>query len=179
MTNQRIRLTKQLLSNALIDLLQRKKISKITIQELSNEAGINRSTFYLHYSDVYDLLDEIEDTLINDVKNYLHSKDSSTSYIEHLLNYIYENKVIFKTLLGFCEESRFNNEFLQLSRNLLLNDIFGDRQLEHGEYIIEYLVRGNNALTLKWISNDFDISVKDLTNIMTKLSQNTLYRNSL
>lgn len=174
MTNQRIRLTKTLLSNAFIDLLQEKNIAKITIQELADKAGVNRSTFYLHYSDVYDLLNEIEERLITDVKMYLDEKNESQSYIEHLLNYIYQNKDIFRTVFVYCDASKFNATFLDLSRDLLMNDFLVNQDDSNVDYVIEYLIRGNNALILKWIHDDFNLSVKELSDLMVELSQSTL-----
>ncbi len=57
--NQRIRLTKRLLHDSLIKLLEEKSIAKITISKLCADAGINRSTFYNHYGSQYDVLDEV------------------------------------------------------------------------------------------------------------------------
>lgn len=51
-----VRRTKRLLKASLIDLLQTKGITKISVSELAQAADINRGTFYLHYRDIYDLL---------------------------------------------------------------------------------------------------------------------------
>ena len=59
-TDQRIRLTRTLLKNALVQLMQENHISKISVRALCETAGINRSTFYLHYTDPYDLLASVE-----------------------------------------------------------------------------------------------------------------------
>lgn len=54
-TDLRIIKTRRAISNALIELLQKKGINKITVAELSQKAEINKGTFYLHYVDIYDL----------------------------------------------------------------------------------------------------------------------------
>ena len=54
--NQRVKLTRQLLQNSLIELMQEKPIAKTTIKEICETADINRSTFYLYYADQYALL---------------------------------------------------------------------------------------------------------------------------
>ena len=64
MDNQRVRLTKRLLKEALISLMQTTPFDRITVKKLCEEAGINRTTFYLHYTDTNKLLTEIEDDLI-------------------------------------------------------------------------------------------------------------------
>ena len=55
MENQRIRITKRMLREALIRLLGKKPIEKIRVQELCQEAQINRTTFYKYYGNQYDL----------------------------------------------------------------------------------------------------------------------------
>ena len=62
-TDRRVRKTKNQLKLGLAKLMQQKSIKEITVKELVNEVDINRSTFYLHYTDIYDLLHSIEDEL--------------------------------------------------------------------------------------------------------------------
>lgn len=64
--DRRVRKTRQQLQSGLIHLMQEKNIQKITVRELSQLADINRGTFYLHYKDVFDMLDQIEAKLIAD-----------------------------------------------------------------------------------------------------------------
>ncbi|MBQ3999961.1 MAG: helix-turn-helix transcriptional regulator, partial [Oscillospiraceae bacterium] len=56
MENQRVRLTKRMLKDALISLMQDRPFDRITVKRLCEEAGINRTTFYLHYADTEQLL---------------------------------------------------------------------------------------------------------------------------
>ena len=63
--NQRTRLSKMMLKNALLDLLREKgMITKISVRELCERADLNRSTFYAHYSEPKQLLAEVEDELL-------------------------------------------------------------------------------------------------------------------
>ena len=59
--------TAQLMNQALISLLEKKDIEFITVTEITNKAGVNRSTFYLHYENIYELLEE---TIKNINENY-------------------------------------------------------------------------------------------------------------
>ena len=58
------KITRQNLSDAFWQLYLKKKIEKITVKEICELAGYNRSTFYVYYKDVYDILNEIEDRII-------------------------------------------------------------------------------------------------------------------
>ena len=62
--DHRIRVTKMLIRRALTDLLRQKPIQSISIKELCETAGINRGTFYAHYTDIYDLRKQIEDDML-------------------------------------------------------------------------------------------------------------------
>lgn len=63
----RIQKTRAAIKSAFFELRRRKPIEKITITELSKLAGINKATFYLHYSDIYSLADEVEDEVIDKI----------------------------------------------------------------------------------------------------------------
>lgn len=69
--DRRVRKTRRLLRECLIKLLQEKKIQDITVRELADMADINRGTFYLHYRDVFDLMEQIEQELMEEVEEVL------------------------------------------------------------------------------------------------------------
>ena len=72
--NQRTRLSKLLLRNAMLDLLKEKKtVNRITVRELCERAELNRSTFYAHYSEPRELFDELAEQLLGDVAAYIDS----------------------------------------------------------------------------------------------------------
>ncbi len=70
----RIQRTKAAIKSAFLELRAAKPVEKITVTELTKLANINKATFYLHYSDIYALSDEIEDGLIDEVLNDLNVK---------------------------------------------------------------------------------------------------------
>ena len=78
MENRRILITKQLLCESFISLLKQKPIDKISVTELCQAANVNRGSFYAHYADVYDLLDQIEsivyERLCDAVRNCNYTK---------------------------------------------------------------------------------------------------------
>ena len=63
--NRSVRETRAKIQSVFLDLMKKKPYYKISVREIAEAANINRSTFYLHYEDIYDLLDKIEDE-IND-----------------------------------------------------------------------------------------------------------------
>lgn len=71
--DRRVRKTQTAIKDALITLLEKKRFEEITIQEISDLADVNRSTFYTHFIDKYDLLDKMENEKIDEIRSFLES----------------------------------------------------------------------------------------------------------
>ena len=63
-TDHRTRVTKMLIRRAFTELLREKPIQRISVKELCTRAGINRGTFYTHYTDLYDLQKQMEEEMM-------------------------------------------------------------------------------------------------------------------
>ena len=62
--DRRVKRTKTLLQTTLVELMLEKEVSQISVKELTQRADVNRSTFYLHYLDIYDMLEQMEDEFV-------------------------------------------------------------------------------------------------------------------
>ena len=71
--DRRIRKTRAQLRQGLAELLKEKSLKEITIKELVEKVDINRSTFYLHYTDIYDMMEKIENELTGDIEDLIHT----------------------------------------------------------------------------------------------------------
>ncbi|MDD6799613.1 MAG: TetR/AcrR family transcriptional regulator [Firmicutes bacterium] len=97
----RVRYTIKVCKEALLKLLEEKPINKITVKEVCDEAGINRATFYSHFSDCFDLLESIENDLLSDFEEsfkYINSFDV-TDLISAIYDMIDRNETVFRTLV--------------------------------------------------------------------------------
>ena len=105
-TDRRVRKTRALLRRSLAELLCEKSIREITVKELVERADINRSTFYLHYSDVYDMMEKIENGLVDDIEKLIEAhpvspfNEKSFPFIEDIFVILAENRDICAALLG-------------------------------------------------------------------------------
>lgn len=76
----RTKRTKQSIANAFLELRKQKPLEKITVKELAEAAYINKATFYTHYHDIYDLSDQLEDELMDQIiKEIPHPESIITS----------------------------------------------------------------------------------------------------
>ena len=72
-TDRRVRRTKARLRQALAQLLLEKDLSSITVRELTDLADVNRGTFYTHYRDLYDMLEQMEQEMFQELEDMLDS----------------------------------------------------------------------------------------------------------
>ena len=175
--NQRIKLTKSLLKNSLIELMHIKSMNKITIKELCEHAEINRSTFYLYYSDQFELLKEIEDDLLLNAREHLKHIDSNLNnlhYIKELLRYMQANSDIFYTLLCRQENLSFQTSFIDISVRHLKINLKLQCEERFSEYIYRYLTMGCLSLITKWLEAGFDLSAEELAEMIFQLSDNAI-----
>lgn len=111
--DQRVLKTEKNIQSSLMDLLTYKSLSKITITELAQKAGIERKTFYLHYDSIDDVLLEIEDQLQSELAHKLLNEKTLTA--EKLL------EVLDSLML---KERKFYQGIMITSPNTFLNDDF-------------------------------------------------------
>lgn len=170
---------------ALISLLKKKPLEYITVSEICVAAGVNRSTFYLHYETVADLLNETARYLLDDFLAYFTS-DSKTAvrnlekrkledlvfitdeYLTPYLSYIKDHKEVFGTAvlnnkaLGF--EDVYQHMFESIFSPIL--DRF-DYPESMRQYIMMYYLNGINAITVEWLKNGCDKSVEEISEIIS------------
>ena len=102
--DRRVQYTKRALTTALIDLMRENHISKISVKALCVAADVNRSTFYAHFRNQYDLLAHVEAEALGDLKaRLLADNEPRTRNVVKILEYAKENADVFIMLL---DESR-------------------------------------------------------------------------
>ncbi|MGN0569775.1 MAG: TetR/AcrR family transcriptional regulator, partial [Candidatus Fimenecus sp.] len=76
--DSRVKRTKKLIRKGLAELAKEKSINKITVKELTDLIEINRGTFYLHYKDIYDLVESIENSLYDEFNEIIATVSPKT-----------------------------------------------------------------------------------------------------
>ncbi len=105
--------TRKAIVNALADLLFEKELHKVTVKEITEIADINRGTFYKHYLDVYDLYDKAEQDIMVDLGMLVLQLEElpSDQYFTHLINYIDDNRPIFRMMFSPNSTSKLRDRF--------------------------------------------------------------------
>lgn len=183
MIDRRIIKTKKAIYKAFIDLLKIEDIELITIQQIADEADINRATFYKHYEDKYMLLNEIEDIEIQKMKNHFkfnnHQPSDKITTVEIYLDYvpqkliklILNNIEVYEVLFNMKRTSELENKLTEIFKENLLNVLKGNDDINGipFEYFYRY-ISGAMISTIKlWVSDSNRPSVEDLNNMFFKL----------
>lgn len=169
---------------ALIALLEEKQFEYITVKELCEKAGVNRSTFYLHYENTYDLLNETTRYLLNDFlscfstqKEKIHINFShcdlsalnfiTDTYLTPYLNYVKKNKKIFYTALLHVKTFGFEEVYQRLYENIFdpILDRFSYPKQDRA-YVMKYYLNGINAIITEWLSEDCEKSLAEIADII-------------
>ena len=173
------------MNNALINLLDKKDFEDITVKEICQTASVNRSTFYLHYDNTYDLLKE---TLENLYKDFFSRYDSNLSmdrintkssddlflitpqYLKPYLSFVHDNKKIFK-LMYFKNEVFNGRNMYEDWLNKIFKPIlskFNVKNEEEQSYIMLFHLQGLIGLIMEWVKNDCKMPIDDLINVIQK-----------
>ena len=159
--NRKIARTKQLLSDALTGMLKEMPLHAVSIRELCQRAGINRTTFYNHYGSQYDLLNEIAERFLTDIAQQLSFADASSresvqERVTTVFSYLEEHLTLSRLLLSSNADKSFAEKLFSLPKITDLLDA-ALRECEDEttrEAVISFAIHGSYHLLLDWIRRD-------------------------
>jgi len=178
--NQRTRLSKILLKNAMMDLLKEKgSVTKITVKELCEKAELNRSTFYSHYEEPKDLLNEVENDLISltqeHIKNIRAENDiRALKYILSFLQFIRNNDKQFRTLLVDSTDTGFKTKFMNQSILLFVENLNIEIPKDIEQYVYSYVMNGSYGIIIQWIRSDYSVEDIKIVDLLFRLNEHSL-----
>ena len=173
--------TASLMDDALLLLLEKKDFEFITVKELCQKAGVNRSTFYLHYENMNDLLEETIPSLnkkfsasfegVADSDETLTKVLTSTKYLVPYLNFVKGNRRAYKVIHqnpDLFGARSINNKMYEQVFSPALNN-FGVKA-EEKPYVLAFYTYGSLAVISEWLKNDCQ---EDVDFIADLISRNT------
>lgn len=180
--NQRVLITKKILKDTLLRLLQEKDLEKINVSELCREAQINRTTFYKHYASPHDVLEDIELGLIREFRPesvQLDSANGAKKYLEQICRYLYQHADLVKILIRSNTDADFANLLNEFNRGLwnLKEQV---REINHLDadsirLISAFLGSGCYHLLRQWLIEDVSKSPEEVAALIFLLiSKNRL-----
>lgn len=179
-TDRRVLRTKKNIRQTFLQLLSEKSLTQLTVKELSEQADINRKTFYMYYSNIEEILSELEDELVQKLvlvfEKELFDREvfDSYSFFENLNLAIHGDIELYRTL----NHADLLPHLILRAKNALINVFFrkynipADSDSERYILYAEYAASGILSMYTKWFSNDFHMSLEELTKTAAEI---TLY----
>ncbi|MFD1738242.1 TetR/AcrR family transcriptional regulator [Bacillus salitolerans] len=192
-TDLRVVRTQKLIKEALLKLIDKKGFDAITIQDIADEAFINRATFYLHYQDKYDLLDQISNTYLKELMDVMnisfHLKNGEVNVkrfkitLNRVFTNINENREFYRVMLGPNGIPDFTGKvekFLFEKFKGSFSTIVGDfsKLALPADFILHFISSAYIGVLKWWLYADDhyspDYMAEHLANIITKGPMNAL-----
>lgn len=172
--NRKTRYTRAVLQDSLFELMEKKPFAKITIKELCENADVNRTTFYAHYSDQYDLLRKIEDETLSWAKEAITdlicktNKDERMKVLEGIFQYFAENSRHLQILMSEQGDIDFQKQLFTLIYQECGISPSGEADADVGvdeDYFI-FAVNGSIGLLQHWLKKGINRSAKEMAEII-------------
>lgn len=163
----RIEKTKAKLENALLKILRKKRIEDISVVELCAEAKVNRSTFYVYYSSVEELFDDIFGRILYDMKKELQEKKivSLEELLRIYLKYAKENQTVFQSI----HEHNINYHCIKQMTSLISGYLDKKKMqtILQNNLVFSYWYSGFFGLIKQWLENDCSNREEEIIAILT------------
>lgn len=177
--DHRTRVTKAMIRKAFTTILRNKPIQNISIKELCEMAQINRSTFYLHYTDIYDLLNQIEEEMFEGIKTALEpivaSEDGSHSYlavITGIFQCIKDNADLCIVTLGNFGDKAFAMKLIDYGRTQCIETykkFYKNATPQQLEYFYAFVSSGCIGLLQKWFDDGMVMTPAEIASMTENL----------
>lgn len=180
--------TAEKMDEAFLMLLEKKDFAYITVKEICETAGVNRSTFYLHYETIGDLLLESIEYMNRHFLEYMQKENDTETFVAELqncpmeelylvtpkyltpyLNYIKEHQRLFRTALQNAAVLQQDVSYADLVQHIL-TPILERYQVPEQErnYILAFYIRGIMAIITEWLKKDCSDSVEQIIAVIQR-----------
>lgn len=183
--DKRSRKSRQAIKDAFKEMVLTQEMSHIVIKELAEKADVNRKTFYLHYTDVYNVLEDVEDELLDDIKKIFGKFDMDKIKTDPypLLLAISdgvsgsENETFNKLLFS----STISGNFMRKIKDMLKNEIFNSYNFNvsnapRANIVLSFIVSGVVDCYRDWYLSDRSESLEELARELSELIKHGIAR---
>ncbi len=174
----RVQRTHKLILDALIELTIEKGFAAVTVRDITRQAGINRATFYRHYQDKFDLLDQYSQAVYDllDVAEPDGHAPQATSGLVRMLEHLRANARFYRVMLGkngdpgFAERIR---KYVEKRLRRSLPDALLDKT-PLADFCLSYLSSAAVGSVLWWLEHDMPYSPEEMAVLSYRLTEANL-----
>lgn len=174
--DRRVRMTKMLLKQSLIEIMREKSIHEISIKDICDGADINRSTFYRHYNTQYELYDEVLDDITKDIGEIYISCSgedyTAQNFLTEILKYIEENRDTFLVILSGHGNVSMGETFNRFTSRFIDTENSSELRV----YIVQFIAAGMTSLIWTWLNKENRRSAEDVALIISSVMTHGIRR---
>ena len=179
--DRRVRKTKKAMTEALAKLMLKKPLSDISVREISETADINRGTFYLHYKDVYDMAEKLQNDIfekfnrIVDEHEAKENADELFPMLVELFNLLQDNSELAKVLIGKNGDAAFVDKLKNIIREKCFVNVrknFNIKNNEEFDYFYHFIVSGCIGICNAWLNSNMKETPYELASFVEGLITN-------
>lgn len=182
--DRRFKRTEQIIRDVFVQLVNERGLDHVTIKDITERANLNRATFYLHYTDKYELMTAFQKKFLEDAKNLsteskkidifsLYDKEETIPLLIKALQYYKDHSSVIKMMLN---ESR--SDFIKLMRQLAFQHLFeipavkerGSQLSIPKNYLISYIFSAHFGILQEWLDTGMKESPEEMASIMSKMT---------
>ncbi|MCI2057032.1 MAG: TetR/AcrR family transcriptional regulator [Oscillibacter sp.] len=177
--DRRAKRSRRLLKQGLTELLREKKFSEISVRDITDRMDLNRGTFYLHYTDTYELLQSVEEDVLQNVQelidehwNELNIGDTFRPFFEPILDYVVEHREECASLFVNNASSDFTGRVHKLlfeNGSGLIRSRYPDAPEEQMGCLLDYAAFGLIGLLKHWFDTNMTMPKEQLLDAADKL----------
>jgi len=169
--------TRQNLIDSFWSLYSEKRIEKITVKEITQKAGYNRGTFYEYFTDIYDVLDQLEISLIpslDELPQFTIQNQTMGMPLDMLMKLYEQNSKYYFVLLGDNGDPAFASKLKNAIKPILKQELLQYNDLDPIEFdfILEYILSAMIGIMSYWFRNDKELPAEDLITLIQDLMTN-------
>ena len=171
--NRSVRNTKKRLYESLMKLVGKKPLNQVTVKEITEDADVNRSTFYFHYQDVSSMVVEMEDKFLQDFSVALTAlEQKSHDFIAILVRCLENHRDLCKLLLGSNGDMAFVEKMKAIVAekcSKIWKDAVPELTDVEASAMDTFLIGGVMSTLQTWILSEKRVPAKEITDILNRL----------
>lgn len=173
--NRRVRMTKRLMKDALLELLEEKDLANISVTAVCEAADVHRSTFYNYYTDPADLLRDIEQDFLDRIPLSprvldLQNEQTLLTATSEFFDYVKENKKTTRILFHSSSGDSFVAQMVDHLCNGFI--LLGESPDEvTARFTQLYIAHGAVGMLREWVNMNFPLSSREIAEMMYTLSR--------
>ncbi|WP_100488374.1 TetR/AcrR family transcriptional regulator [Sporolactobacillus pectinivorans] len=182
--DRRFKRTEQIIRDVFVQLVNERGFNHVTIKDITERANLNRATFYLHYTDKYELMTAFQKKFLEDAKNLsteskkidifsLYDKEETILFLVKILQYYKDHSSVIKMMLN---ENR--SDFIKLMKQLVFQNLFeipavkeqGSQLSIPKNYLISYIFSAHFGILQEWLDTGMKENPEEIAGIMSKMT---------